>query len=185
MTLFRSFIRSVSNIDFYACTSSGYGNTSGDRILQAISLTNKYIIETHGDTGMFATIFFGIFDTHTGLLTYINGGHLPPRLINMNGVKDVLTLTGPAIGGRSDADFILREVMIEPGDTFFAFTDGLTDAENATGETFSEKDVIPLFGLDQTLSSILTQIHKQLDAFSAGTHQIDDITMLAVKRRNK
>lgn len=185
MTLFRSFIRSVSNIDFYACTSSGYGNTPGDRILQAISLTNKYIVETHGDTGMFATIFFGIFDCHTGLLTYINGGHLPPRLINKSGVKDILTLTGPAIGGRSDADFILREVMIEPGDTFFAYTDGLTDAENTTGETFNEKDVIPLFALDQDLPSILTRIHKQVDAFCTGMQQIDDITMLAVKRRKE
>ncbi|MGA2503892.1 MAG: GAF domain-containing SpoIIE family protein phosphatase [Anaerolineales bacterium] len=185
MTLFRSFIRSVSNIDFYACTSSGYGNTSGDRIMQAITLTNKYIVETHGDTGMFATIFFGIFDTHTGLLTYINGGHLPPRLINKNGIKHVLTLTGPAIGGRADADFILREVIIEPGETFFAYTDGLTDAENTAGETFSEQGLIPLFSLDRTLTSILAQIYKQLDTFSAGTQQIDDITMLAVRRGKK
>ena len=78
MTLFRSFIRSVSNIDFYACVSSEFGNSSGERMMQAISLTNKYIVETHGNTGMFATLFFGIFDQHTGLLTYINGGHLPP-----------------------------------------------------------------------------------------------------------
>lgn len=185
MTLFRSFIRRVSNIDFYACTSSGYGNSSGDRILQAISLTNKYIIETHGDTGMFATIFFGIFDSHTGLLTYINGGHLPPKLFNKHGVKDILTLTGPAISGRLDADFALREVMIKPGDTFFAFTDGLTDAENIAGETFSEKALILVFGVDQTLLSILAQIQKKLDNFTVGTQQIDDITMLAVKRCKK
>jgi serine phosphatase RsbU (regulator of sigma subunit) len=148
-------------------------------------LTNKYIVETHGDTGMFATIFFGIFDTHTGLLTYINGGHLPPRLINKNGIKHVLTLTGPAIGGRADADFNLREVIIEPGETFFAYTDGLTDAENTAGETFSEQGLIPLFSLDRTLTSILAQIYKQLDTFSAGTQQIDDITMLAVRRGKK
>ncbi len=182
MTLFRSFIRSVSNIDFYACTNSTYGDTSGERIMQAISLTNKYIIETHGDTGMFATIFFGIFDPKTGLLTYINGGHLPPRLINKNGIKHMLTLTGPAIGGRGDAEFNLREVTIEPGDTFFAYTDGLTDAENIAGETFREDGVIGLFSQVRTLPSILAQIHNQLDTFSAGTRQVDDITMLAVRR---
>ncbi len=185
MTLFRSFIRSVSNIDFYSCVASGYGNSSGDRILQAISLTNKYIIETHGDTGMFATIFFGIFDSHSGQLTYINGGHLPPRLIDNHGVKNILTLTGPAIGGRLDADFSLREVIIEPGDTFFAFTDGLTDAENVSGDTFSEKELIPLFGLGQTLPALLVQIQKKLETFTVGTQQIDDITMLVVKRSSK
>ena len=134
---------------------------------------------------MFATIFFGIFDSHTGLLTYINGGHLPPKLFNKHGVKDILTLTGPAISGRLDTDFALREVMIKPGDTFFAFTDGLTDAENIAGETFSEKTLIPLFGLDQTLPSILAKIQNKLDNFAVGTQQIDDITILAVKRNKK
>ncbi len=181
MTLFRSFIRSVSNINFYACISTEYGN-SGERIMQAISLTNKYIVETHGDTGMFATIFFGIFDPQIGLLTYINGGHLPPRLIDKKGVKQVLTRTGPAIGGMADANYILQEVMIEPGDTLFAFTDGLTDAENSDGEGFSEKGLIPLFCSDHTLSSILAKIHKQLETFTEGTQQNDDITMLAVRR---
>jgi sigma-B regulation protein RsbU (phosphoserine phosphatase) len=185
MTLFRSFIRGVSNIDFYARSRSGYGNSSAQRIKNAISLTNNYIVETHGDTGMFATIFFGIFDPRTGGLTYINGGHLPPLLINQHGVKDTLTLTGPAVGGESDVDFAIREVMIEPGDTLFAYTDGLTDAENTAGETFSEQGLIPLFVGEQALSSLLTLVQKQIDTFSAGTPQMDDITMLAVKRRKK
>ncbi len=185
MTLFRSFIRGVSNIDFYARSGLGYGNSSADRIKIAISLTNNYIIETHGDTGMFATIFFGIINSHSGNLTYINGGHLPPLIINKTGIKDILMLTGPAIGGKSDANFVIREVMIEPGDTFFAYTDGLTDAENSAGETFSEKRLIPLFGKPQTLSSILSQINIQVDRFSVGAHQIDDITLLAVKRSIK
>ena len=74
---------------------------------------------------------------------------------------------------------------MEPGDTFFAFTDGLTDAENIAGETFSEKALILVFGVDQTLLSILAQIQKKLDNFTVGTQQIDDITMLAVKRCKK
>ena len=96
-----------------------------------------------------------------------------------------MTLTGPAIGGRADAEFVLRDVMIEPGDTLFAYTDGLTDAENTAGETFNEKSIIPLFNSGRTLPSILTQIHKQITSFSSGTRQIDDITMLAVRRGKK
>jgi sigma-B regulation protein RsbU (phosphoserine phosphatase) len=118
-------------------------------------------------------------------LTYINGGHLPPLLINKQGVKETLTLTGPAIGGKSDADFSIREVTIEPGDTFFAYTDGLTDTENTLGETFSEKGLIPLFFGEQDLSVLLNQIQKQVESFSEGSQQFDDITMLAVKRRKK
>jgi sigma-B regulation protein RsbU (phosphoserine phosphatase) len=183
MTLFRSFIRGVSNIGFYARAGSTYGNSPGERIKSAISLTNNYIVETHGDTGMFATVFFGIFDSQTGILTYINGGHLPPLLINSTGIKAVLTLTGPAVGGKSDANFSIREVTIEPGDSFFAYTDGLSDAENSAGETFNEKGLIPLFTKDLSLSSLLSQIKDQIQNFSVGARQLDDITMLAVKRR--
>jgi serine phosphatase RsbU (regulator of sigma subunit) len=183
MTLFRSFIRAVSNIDFYARTGSGYGNSSTERLKSAISLTNNYIVETHGNTGMFATIFFGIFDPRTGLMTYINCGHLPPMLINKHGVKEILTLTGPAVGGELDANYSIRDVMIEPGDTLFAYTDGITDTSNPAGDYFSEKDLIPMILGEQALSSMLAQIQKQIERFSAGAQQIDDITMLAVKHR--
>jgi serine phosphatase RsbU (regulator of sigma subunit) len=185
MTLFRSFIRAVSNIDFYARVSASVRKSSTERLMNAISLTNNYISETHGDTGMFATIFFGILDLRKGSLTYINAGHLPPMVINENGMKAFLNPTGPAIGAASDAIYVIREVMLEPGDTFFAYTDGLSEMENATGEPFNEKELIPMFAGDQPLSSSLEQIQKQIENFSAGAQQIDDITMLAIKRGKK
>src|SRR4030042_381740 len=91
MTLFRSLIRAVSNIDFF--TNAEYvGKISSEmRLKNAISLTNNYIAETNGNTSMFCTIFFGILDTHTGKLTYVNGGHLPPKLINQHGVTEILS----------------------------------------------------------------------------------------------
>jgi serine phosphatase RsbU (regulator of sigma subunit) len=184
MTLFRSFIRAVSNIDFYARMGTGDKKpaTDAERLKNAISMTNNYISETHGDTGMFATIFFGILDLRTGALTYINGGHMPPMVINKHGVKAFLTLTGPGIGAITDADYAIREVMLEQGDTLFAYTDGLTETENTAGDTFNEKELIPIFARDRSLSSSLRQIQKQIKDFSAGTQQNDDITMLLVKR---
>lgn len=185
MTLFRSFIRAVSNIDFYARVESSHGLSSMDRLKNAISLTNNYISETHGDTGMFATIFFGILDTCTGVLTYINGGHLPPMLINNHGVKEILILTGPGVGASSDAIYTIREVQVEPGDTFFACTDGLTEIENTAGEIFSVEELIPLLTLDQTLSSSLSQIQERMKSFLSGAQQIDDITMLSFRHGNR
>jgi sigma-B regulation protein RsbU (phosphoserine phosphatase) len=185
MTLFRSLIRMVSSIDFFSHAESTGRISSAMRLKNAISLTNHYIEETHGNTGMFATIFFGILDTRTGALTYINGGHLPPMLINRHGVKESLFRTGPAVGAMPDADYAIREVVIEQGDTLFAYTDGLTDTANLAGEIFSAKVLIPLFVGDQALSLLLDQIQEQIDNYSADGQQIDDITMLAVRRKNK
>lgn len=183
MTLFRSLLRAVSNIDFYARVKSRGSNSSEERIKKAISLTNNYIAETHGDTSMYATIFFGILDTGSGVLTYVNGGHLPPMLINRNGIKDTLKLKDTAIGAIPDINYTIRKVMIEKGDVFFAYTDGLTDMENPTGETFSEKRLISLFSGNRTLITILKHLHKQTDNFMAGAKQIDDITILALRRK--
>ena len=181
MTLFRTLIRAVSSIDFFVHAESSGRITSAMRLKNAISLTNNYIAETHGNKPMFATIFFGILDTRTGGLTYINGGHQPPLLINQNGIKEILKLTGPAVGALSDVDYAIRKVVIEQGDTLFAYTDGLTDLENPAGQYFSVKGLIPLFNGDQTLTSLLPHILKQIEIYAESAQQYDDITMLAVR----
>ena len=78
---------------------------------------------------------------------------------------------------------MVSEVKFEQGDAFFAHTDGMTDTINPAGEYFSEKDLIPLFFGEQALSSLLEQIQDQIKDYSTGAKQIDDITMLAVRRK--
>jgi serine phosphatase RsbU (regulator of sigma subunit) len=182
MTLFRSLIRAISNLDFFARVEGGVVNTSAARLKNAISLTNNYIAETHGDTGMFATIFFGILDTRTGVLTYINGGHLPPMLIDTHGVKEFLRCTGSAVGAMADTDYAIKEARIEQGESFFAYTDGLTDTANPDGGFFSEKELIPLLMEDQSLSPLLAEFQKRIADHAADGKQFDDITMLAARR---
>ncbi len=182
MTLFRSLIRAVSNIDFF--TNSQYADSisSTMRLNNAISLTNNYIAETHGNTSMFCTIFFGILDTHSGVMTYINGGHLPPILINQHGLKETLKVTGPLVGMEAGVSFVAHEIRFEPGDIFFAYTDGLTDTINPDGEYFSKDELIPLFASGEKLVALLEQIQSEVKDYSTGARQFDDITMLAVRR---
>ncbi len=182
MTLFRSLLRAVSNQDFYAREKSGTAKTSSERLKKAISLTNNYIAETHGDTGMFATIFFGILEPHTGKLTYINGGHLPPKIINRFGVRQILKPSGPAVGAILDVNYEIRETRLEHGDVLLAFTDGLTDTVNHAGEYFDEKGLVLLFVGGQRLAPLLAQIQNQVSTFAEGARQMDDITLLAVRR---
>jgi sigma-B regulation protein RsbU (phosphoserine phosphatase) len=183
MTLFRSLIRAIANIDFFARVESGVVNTSVMRLKNAISLTNNYIAEIHGDTGMFATIFFGILDVRTGKLTYINGGHLPPMVVHAKGVRKILRFTGPAVGAKADAEYVVEQVTIQRGESFFAYTDGLTDAVNPQGKFFTEKEFLPYLKKSQPLEKLLAQIQARVNKFAAGAKQFDDIAMLAVRRR--
>jgi sigma-B regulation protein RsbU (phosphoserine phosphatase) len=181
MILFRSLIRAASNVEFLAPAGPA-GGSSAARLKKAISLTNNYIAETHGHTGMFATVFFGILDPRTGALAYVNGGHLPPLLVNAQGVKATLERTGRAVGATPDADFAAGETALEPGDTLFAYTDGLTEAASPAGEAISVQELAPLVAGGRALSEQLALILKQIESFSPGARPNDDITLLAVRR---
>ena len=185
MTLFRSLIRAVANIDFFSGTESGSASSPGRRIENAMAFTNNYIAETHGRASMFCTIFFGVLDTSSGVLTYVNGGHLPPLVINTAGVKAVLKASGPAVGVAPGASYQVCEVTIDLGDVMFAHTDGLTDTINPAGEYFDKQLLIPLLTGGQDLTEVLNLIQSQVKDYSTGATQVDDITMLALRRNSK
>ena len=181
MTLFRSLLRAASNIDFYAPDTPG-GHSAKARLKNAISLTNNYIAETHGHTGMFATVFFGILDLRTSLLTYVNCGHLSPLVMNRHGVKQTLGLTGPALGAVHEAEHVIHDVHLEPGDLMFAFTDGLTEAENSAGEVFELKSLASLLASTESLSDMLANVLERVEAHVSSANRFDDIALLALRR---
>ena len=185
MTLFRSLLRAVANIDLFAGANAVEGDATEARLKNAINLTNNYVAETHGDTGMFATIFFGALDVQTGVLTYINAGHLPPIVINKGLLKQTLERTGPAVGGMLDADYAIKQLKLELGDLLLAYTDGLTDALNSSGEYYNQKDLISILGGSQKLPAVLQEIQRSINYFIAGEKQQDDITLLAVRCNKK
>ena len=119
----------------------------------------------------FAVMLVAIVVTMTG-----------PMLVNAQGMKEKLKFSGPAVGAMADAEYVIREVIIEQGESFFAYTDGLTDTENPAGESFNEKDLIPLLTDDRPLSPLLVEFQKRVTDHAASTKQYDDITMLAARR---
>ena len=150
----------------------------------AVELTNDYIATTHGRTSMFATLFFGILDPMNGALLFVNAGHEYPILVNAAGIKGELERSGPVLGLFPGAHFDICEAHIEPGDTLVAFTDGVTEAQNAEGELFDHERLRTL--LAQPVSSaaeLLDRIQAGVQAHIGGADQSDDITLLAVRRQ--
>ena len=94
---------------------------------------NNYIAETHGKSGMFATLFSGILDQHDGRLTYVNCGQEPPVIVRLGEVRETLSRTGPAVAAIPDCHFDVRKTQLDPGDMLFAFTDGVPVAKDPHG----------------------------------------------------
>jgi len=132
---------------------------------------------------MFATVFFGILDLPTGILYYANCGHLPPVLVKKHQPQIVLERTGPALGAIPDADYKIEETRLEPGDLMFAYTDGLTDTENPNGEFFDKTQLGSILAQQyHPLSALLDEIFASAEAHAAGAKQLDDITVLTVRK---
>lgn len=150
----------------------------------AMEQTNEYMVRTHAGTGMFATVFFGVLDPTTGQLAYANGGHNAPLVLRRSGETVRLTRTGPAVGILPEARFEIEQVRLEPGDLFFAFTDGVPDARDPAGQRFGEPRMLELLAgpVDSALAP-LDRLDDALRAFIGSAYQYDDITLLAAWRR--
>ena len=112
---------------------------------------------------MFATMFFGVLEPETGILTYINGGHEPLFIVNQSGVKNTLKSTGPAVGMMSGSKFKIQQVQLEPGDILIGYTDGVTEGKNPEGKLFTDKrlrDILeqPANSAEDLLDSIKTHL---------------------------
>ena len=184
MTLFRSLIRATANMEYFEHTENRNPTLSApERLIRAVSLTNNYIAETHNKSGMFATLFFGILDPRDGKLTYINGGHEPPLILQSGGVHEILHKTGPAVGAITDGHFGMLETTLQTGDIFLAFTDGVPDCKNARGDFYERKRLLDiLHDAGDSSHKLIKSIETDLYNYIAGTTQFDDIALLAMRR---
>ena len=186
MTLFRSLIRAAANLDYFEQTEQvAVPRSAVERLQRAISLTNNYIAETHGNSGMFATLFFGILDPRSGKLTYVNGGHEPPLIVQAGSVREALRKTGPAVGAIMNCGFDIVETQLFAGDMFFAFTDGVPDCQDPHGDFFGRERLLDILRSDSSSSQELIKcVETELHQYIGHATQFDDITLLAVKRAN-
>lgn len=197
-SLMRAFARQHYSLDLLDALTEdpapgAAGGPAGKRIVapaagalalkKAVTLTSEYIIDNHGDQDMFATLFFGALDPGTGALMYVNAGHNPPCVLGPDGIRARLNPTGPALGILPGAEYGISQVRLEPGESLFAFTDGVTDARDAAGEFFGEARLEEVIGrgaatADELLHHVGERVHEYLGAATL----YDDLTMLAVRR---
>ncbi|WP_051451044.1 PP2C family protein-serine/threonine phosphatase [Actinospica robiniae] len=153
-------------------------------LLHAVTSTNRYLTQVHHRQGYFATLFFGILDPETGVLSYINGGHNPPLLFAEDGaLRAELEPTGPAVGVLPDPGFEVGRIRIEPGEFLLAFTDGVTESRASSGEFFGDERLTGLATVPCERAQELTgRIMAAIEHHSAAGEQYDDITMLVLRR---
>jgi sigma-B regulation protein RsbU (phosphoserine phosphatase) len=107
---------------------------------------NEHIL---GDTraNQFVTAFYALLDPLEGRMVYANAGHCPPLLFRQStglpegrvAAADWLYATGIPLGILEESSWEQREFVLAPGDRLLLYTDGLIEAENASGEQFGRR----------------------------------------------
>jgi len=157
--------------------------TPADLLTRVASFTNDYIARLHGRTNMFATVFLAALDPGSGQLDYVNAGHDPALVIGPGGGLRELRPTGPALGLLPDRVFKAGAATLDPGDGFFAFTDGLVEARSPAGEVFGAERLRNALRANNTSAATLVRgVLEALHAFTAQAEPHDDVTLLAASR---
>lgn len=178
MAVFRSLIRTAIERNDEA------GAEAAANVEAAAAHNSDYIARTHGKANMFATLFLAVLDLESGALTYVNAGHEPPVVRRESGALSRLPPTGPAVGLLPGLRFRVEETALSPGDLLLAFTDGVSEARNPAGELYGEGRLLALLeGPPAAAPALLSRIEESLRAHTAGGEPSDDVTMLAVRRR--
>jgi sigma-B regulation protein RsbU (phosphoserine phosphatase) len=142
-------------------------------------------LTANNDTGMFVTLFVGMLDLTTGKMNYCNAGHNPPLILANGEVKEILGEVNIAAGVIPDFEFLEDHLEMNPGDTIFLYTDGLSEAENIDSQEYGEERVLQVaertVSKPQTLIEVMTE---QVQLFVGEAEQSDDLTMLAIEYTN-
>jgi sigma-B regulation protein RsbU (phosphoserine phosphatase) len=151
-----------------------------DEILRRL---NDELVEQN-PRGMFVTLQCLVIDTKERRVLCAGGGHhqlavlvpnRPPRLTGAS--------TGRPIGLMPSNPNECETIALEPGETFVLYSDGVSEAMNASDDLYGEERFLETLSSarDVPLVEMLSRVLADVRVFADGAKQSDDITMLAVR----
>ncbi len=166
MAISRTVLRSVAGADAMARRMA-----EANRLLAA-----------ENTASMFVTIFHAVLDLASGVLRYCNAGHNPPYLLRAAGGCERLPPTGIPFGIDGELPYRIDEAVLDPGDSLFLFSDGITEAFDPAGEEFGNARLAAALEAARggSAARLVTGVLAATADFAADAEQSDDITCLAL-----
>jgi sigma-B regulation protein RsbU (phosphoserine phosphatase) len=133
------------------------------------------------EPGFFATLVVArLFPD--GRAVFANAGHPRPLLSDRRGVRPIDDASLP-LGTIGDVDYTEHEIRLQPGDTLFLYTDGLTETWRNGVEYGVGRAAAALRRAGHLpLREMLAACRGDLERFAEGSRRGDDLTMVAVRR---
>ncbi|MBQ7158339.1 MAG: SpoIIE family protein phosphatase [Treponema sp.] len=147
---------------------------------EIFSVTNDQLCSGN-ESGLFVTCWLGILTFSTGELRFVNAGHPYPVLYHKGEFSFVQTKPNFVLGGMEGVPYKEHTITMEKGDRLLVYTDGVTEATNASEELFGEARLLEAMPGTEKLTApeTLVSVRKSIDAFVGEAEQFDDITLLS------
>jgi serine phosphatase RsbU (regulator of sigma subunit) len=144
---------------------------------------NRYLYE-NTPSNKFVTLFYGKLNPESGVLTYSNGGHNPPALVQSGGEVMKLEVGGLPIGVMQNSVYREGQVEFRLGDVLIIYSDGITESVNDSGEEFGETRLIDVVRryVDRSAAGLRDRIDEALSRFVGAAAPVDDMTLMIIKR---
>lgn len=167
-------MRAMSLIKTYASQ-----NYSSNEVLYRV---NNSLCEGN-DAGMFVTIYLGIIDLRSGVITCSNAGHDFPIIYADGKAKFLENKKTIVCGAFENINFPVIEYQLEPGNIIFLYTDGVTEAQNKNEELFGMNRLLETVNNSKfnSVREMCEDVKINVDKFANGAPQFDDMTMLGFK----
>lgn len=168
----------IANVQSSLRTAALFAGNDGPAILgkvnrqvHASSLADRY-----------ATVFYGVFDGATRMLRYVNAGHNPPLVLRGDKTSVALETGGMPVGLFPNSRYEQGAVQLHPGDVLVAYTDGVIETLNPSGEEWGIEGLRKAASESgiQGTEEIVESVFGAMDEFSQG-QQRDDETVVVVR----
>lgn len=135
------------------------------------------------ESGLFATLFLGVFDPQTKVLRYANAGHSPVLFREHDGSATLLEAKSVPVGIFAEFQVQEEELTLDNGDVIILASDGLNEASDSSGELFSIERMQQALDANAARSAaeIGNRLLSAVTEFSAGNTQNDDQTCVVIK----
>ncbi len=135
-------------------------------------------------SAMFVTVFYGILNTRTGEVVYSNAGHNSPYILRRDGrIEPAATTNGLVLGAFANVKQAAKQILLQPGESMFLYTDGITEATDLNVAPFTEERLQECLqrASGSALADMVSSVVAAVNTFAQGAPQADDVTVLALR----
>ncbi|OUS32562.1 hypothetical protein A9Q99_00365 [Gammaproteobacteria bacterium 45_16_T64] len=143
-------------------------------------LNARYMLDS--GSLLYFTMVYGVLNLANGRVSFCQAGHPPPIHDSAStGAVSFMGDGGFPVGMFEIADYEEVSFQLAPGDRFFLYSDGITEAMNLGGEQYGESRLAEAIGGSTNVSfkETVNEIHENLIDWTEGNPIDDDVTILA------